>query len=408
MEEASRCLLCHDAPCSRDCPAGTDPGSFIRSIRFRNFKGAAETIRKNNILGGICARICPYEKLCEEACSRTGIDRPIEIGRLQRFATDYEKATKFRVLDPPKQDKGKVAVVGSGPAGLSCGADLAMRGYSVTVFEEKSLAGGVLMYGIVPSRLPKYVVEEEIRYVTDLGVDIKLNTKIGKDLTLDSLRKDGYKAFFFAPGNQAPLKLKIPGTDLEGVTTAVEFLADAKPTGGKIKVGKSVVVIGGGDVAMDCATTAKLLGAEKVSVLYRRTRAEMPAYKEEIDYVEDLNILFYYGFAPGEILGSGGRVTAIKGKGFYDESSIELPADQIIIAIGQKPAPDIKDAAPGVALTDKNFVVADETSDCKTSVPDIFSGGDIVNGGKTVVEAVAAGKVAAEQIDAYVRRGGGK
>ena len=408
MEEASRCLLCHDAPCSRDCPAGTDPGSFIRSIRFRNFKGAAETIRKNNILGGICARVCPYEKLCEEACSRTGIDKPIEIGRLQRFATDYEKATNFRVLDPPKQDKGKVAVVGSGPAGLSCAAGLAMSGYTVTIFEEKSLAGGVLMYGIVPSRLPKYVVEEEIKYVTDLGVEIKLNTKIGKDVTLDALRKDGYRAFFFAPGNQAPLKLKVPGTDLDGVTTAVDFLANGKPTGGTMKVGKSVVVIGGGDVAMDCATTAKLLGADKVSVLYRRTRAEMPAYGEEIDYVETLNILFYYGFAPEEFIGSKGHVTAVKGKGFYDDSSIQLPADQVIIAVGQKPAPDIKDSAPGVALTDKNFVIADETKDCKTNVPDIFSGGDIVNEGKTVVEAVQAGKIAAEQIDAYIRQGGGK
>lgn len=408
MEEASRCLLCHDAPCSRDCPAGTDPGSFIRSIRFRNFKGAAETIRTNNILGGVCARVCPYEKLCEEACSRTGIDRPIEIGRLQRFATDYEQASGFRVLEAPKQDKAKVGVIGSGPAGLACAAGLAMQGYAVTIFEEKSLPGGVLMHGIVPSRLPKYVVEEEIKYVTDLGVEIKLNTQVGKDVTLDGLRKDGYKAFFFGPGNQAPLTLKVPGVDLEGVTTAVDFLADAKPSGGKIKVGKSVVVIGGGDVAMDCATTAKLLGAEKVSVLYRRTRAEMPAYREEIDYVETLNILFYYGFAPEEFIGSGDKVTAVKGKGFYDDSSIQLPADQVIIAVGQKPDPNLGSMAPGVKLTDKNFVVADELKDCKTSVPDVFSGGDIVNGGKTVVEAVAAGKVAAEQIDAYLSQGGGK
>ncbi|MBN2048915.1 MAG: NAD(P)-dependent oxidoreductase [Spirochaetales bacterium] len=406
MEEASRCLLCIDAPCSRDCPAGTDPGSFIRSIRFKNFKGAAETIRKNNILGGICARVCPYEKLCEEACSRTGIDRPIQIGRIQRFATDYEKATGFKALEPPKQDKGKVAVIGSGPAGLSCAAGLAMLGYGVTIFEEKSYAGGVLMSGIVPSRLPKYVVEEEIKYVTDLGVVIKLNTKVGKDITLDALRKDGYKAFFLAPGNQAPQKVSVPGIDLQGVTTAVDFLVNAKPSGGKIKVGKSVVVIGGGDVAMDCATTAKLLGAEKVSVLYRRTRAEMPAYREEVDYVEDLNILFYYGFAPEEFVGSNGQVTAVKGKGFYDDSTIMLPADQVIVAVGQKPAPDLSAAAPGVKLTEKNFVVADEDKDCKTSVADIFSGGDIVNGGKTVVQAVAAGKVAAEQIDAFIRQGG--
>ncbi len=159
---------------------------------------------------------------------------------------------------------------------------------------------------------------------------------------------------------------------------------------------------------MDCATTAKLLGADKVSVLYRRTRAEMPAYREEVDYVETLNILFYYGFAPDEIIGEGGHVTAIKGKGFYDDSSIQLPADQVIIAIGQKPDPDIKNSAPDVKLSDKNFILADETKDCKTNVPDIFSGGDIVNKGKTVVDAVAAGKVAAEQIDAYIRQGGGK
>ena len=400
MEEASRCLLCHDAPCSRDCPAGTDPGSFIRSVRFSNFKGAAETIRKSNILGGICARVCPYERLCEQACSRTGIDKPIEIGRIQRFVTDYEKATGFRVLEAPAADKEKVAMIGSGPASLSAAANLALLGYKVTIFEAKDRPGGVLSYGIVPARLPQYVVDDEIDYVRDLGVEIKLNTEVGKDVTIADLRKDGYKAFFIGAGLWSPKMPEVKGIDLDGVLNAIDYLGEAKSTDGKIPVPDHVVVVGGGDVAMDCATTARLLGSKKVSVLYRRTREEMPANRKEQAYIDSIGVNFYFGFAPDEIIGDGGKVTAIKGKGFYDDSSIRLQADRVIIAVGQKTDEALLEI--GVKFNEKNFVVADEDKDCRTSVEDIFAGGDIVNGGWTVVQAVAAGKVAAKSIEDFM------
>jgi dihydropyrimidine dehydrogenase (NAD+) subunit PreT len=400
MEEATRCLLCHDAPCSRDCPAATDPGSFIRSVRFNNFKGAAETIRKSNILGGVCARVCPYERLCEQACSRTGIDKPIEIGRIQRFVTDYEKASGFRVLEAPKADKEKIAMIGSGPASLSAAANLALLGYRVTIFEAKDRPGGVLSYGIVPARLPQYVVDDEVQYVRDLGVEIKLNTEIGKDISLEELRSGGYKAFFIGAGLWAPKMAKVEGIDLDGVQNAIDYLGEAKSTDGKIPVADHIVVIGGGDVAMDCATTARLLGSKKVSVLYRRTREEMPANKKEQAYVDSIGVNFYFGFAPDKILGEGGKVTAIKGKGFYDDSSIQLQADLVIIAVGQKTDETLLEI--GVKFNEKNCIAADEDKDCRTSVEDVFAGGDIVNGGWTVVQAVAAGKVAANSIDNYL------
>ena len=403
MEEASRCLLCLDAPCSQDCPAGTNPGDFIRAIRFRNFKGAAEIIRTNNVLGGICARVCPYEVLCEKGCSRSGIDKPIQIGRLQRFATDYEKASGFKSLTKVEASKDKVAMIGSGPASLTCAAELAQKGYSVTIFEEKAIPGGVLSYGVVPARLPQYVVDEEVELIKSMGVDIVCNTKIGKDKSIEDLKNDGYKAFFIGAGIQSPKMLDIPGTDLEGVTNAVEYLGKAKPSGGDIDPGKKVVVIGGGDVAMDCATTSRLLGSEKTMILYRRTREEAPAHKTEMTYVESIGVQFYYGFTPEEIIGKNGNVSAIKGKGFRDDSTITLECDKVVFAIGQQPDESVKSIAD-IKFSPKNTIIADEEKDCKTDIPYIFAGGDIVNGGKTVVQAVAVGKTAAESIDAYLSK----
>ncbi|MDC7227072.1 MAG: NAD(P)-dependent oxidoreductase [Spirochaetales bacterium] len=401
MEEASRCLLCLDAPCSQDCPAGTNPGDFIRAIRFRNFKGAAEIIRTNNVLGGICARVCPYEVLCEKGCSRSGIDKPIQIGRLQRFATDYEKASGFQPLEKVEATKEKVAMIGSGPASLTCGAELAQKGYDVTIFEEKAIPGGVLSYGVVPARLPQYIVDEEIETIKNLGVKIECNTKIGKDKTIDALKAEGFKAFFVGAGIQAAKMLDVPGVDLDGVTNAVEYLGAAKPSNGDIDPGNKVVVIGGGDVAMDCATTARLLGAEKTMILYRRTREEAPAHKIEMSYVEELGVHFHYGFTPVEIIGENGKVTAIKGKGFRDDSIIQLECDKVVFAIGQAADESVKEIAD-LKFTPKNTIIADETKDCKTDIPYIFAGGDIVNGGNTVVQAVAVGKTAAESIDKYL------
>lgn len=401
MEEASRCLLCHDAPCSQGCPAGTNPGKFIQSLRFKNIKGAVQTIREANILGGICARVCPYDKLCEEACSRCGIDKPIQIGRLQRFATDFERVVGMKALEAPEATKEKVAIIGSGPAGLASAAKLALQGYSVTIFEEKPAPGGVLTYGIVPSRLPQDVVDHEIQYVRDLGVEFQLNCKIGKDITLEELKSKGFSAFMISMGMQNSKLIDIPGHDLEGVTTAVDFLGTAKPANGNVEVGNDVIIIGGGDVAMDCATTARLLGANKVTIVYRRTYEEMPANKAEVSYVNELGVNFFYGFTPEKIMGQDGKVFKFKATGYKDDSKLELKADKVVFAIGQvaEDPKGIVDVA--VSLDGKNLILVNEET-CETNIPGTFAAGDIINGGKTVVEAVAAGKLAAESIDKYL------
>ena len=205
LAEADRCLLCHDAPCSKGCPANTDPGRFIKKFKMQNIKGAIRTIKENNILGGVCGRICPFDKLCEQACSRTGIDKPIHIGRLQRFATDYEMATGMKILTALQPSKEKVALIGGGPASLSAAAALAINGYAVTIFEEKEKAGGVLTYGIVPSRLPQYVVDEEIKLVENLGVQIKYKTRIAGETALGKLKDQGFAAIFVGVGLQSPI-----------------------------------------------------------------------------------------------------------------------------------------------------------------------------------------------------------
>ncbi len=400
MEEASRCLLCHDAPCSKACPAGTDPGKFIRSIRFRNVKGAAETIRENNILGGCCADVCPYDQLCEGACSRTGIDKPIQIGRLQRFAVEQEEIFGMKTLVAPEATKAKVACIGSGPASLACAAKLAMDGYAVTIFEEKAKAGGVLTYGIVPARLPQEVVDADIQKVVDLGVEFKFNTKVGKDVTLDALRAEGYAAFFAGTGLWAPKMVDIPGTDAEGVTNAVDFLAAARSSNGEFKVGNNVLVIGGGDVAMDCAATASLLGAERTTIVYRRTVAEAPAEISEIKYVQSMGVNMFTKFAPKEVVVENGKVAGLVGQGTDDFSELKLKADTIVFAIGQ--APEDMAVVTASDLDDKGLIKADDAF--ATNVEDIFAAGDVVNGGNTVVQAVADGKVAAESIAAYITK----
>jgi dihydropyrimidine dehydrogenase (NAD+) subunit PreT len=399
MEEASRCLLCIDAPCSAGCPAGTDPGKFIRSIRFRNVKGAAETIRENNVLGGCCARVCPYDHLCEEACSRTSIDKPIHIGKLQRFAIEQEKTFNMKTLVAgPKQD-GKVACVGSGPASLACAAKLATAGYDVTVYEAFEKAGGVLTYGIIPSRLPQDVVDHDIKMVKDLGVKFVFNTKVGKDITIDELKKN-FSAIFVGAGLWASNMVDIKGIDLCGVTNAVDFLKAARSSNGKFETGKEVIVIGGGDVAMDCAATAKLLGAEKVTIVYRRTIEEAPANINELAYVQAMGITIVTKFRPAEVLGDK-NVSGMAFDGTDGFSGLKLKADTVVFAIGQG-AEDMSKIA-GFKLNEKGAIVADPEAGI-TSVDGLFAAGDIVNGGKTVVEAVAQGKAAADSIIKYLTK----
>jgi len=401
LEEAARCLLCHDAPCSKGCPAGTDPAKFIRSIRFRNPKGAAETIRENNVLGGTCARICPYDNLCEEACSRCGIDRPIEIGKLQRYAVEQEKVFKMKVLKAPSKKKtGKVACVGAGPASLACAAELAKAGYKVTIFEREEKAGGMLTYGIAPGRLPQAVVDHDIAQVKGLGVKFEFGKEAGKDVDLAAM---GFDAIFIGAGLWGTMLPDIPGTNLKGVYTAIDFLKNAKTKKEAFKFGSKVVVVGGGDVAVDCAVTAKLLGAEEVRIVYRRTLEEAPGNMAEFHYALDLGIGITTNMAPLALEGKSKLAYAVF-KGRDKKSELKLAADAIVFAIGQK-AEDMTKIMP-VATTDKGRVKA--TSSGKTNLAKVFAAGDVVNGGKTVVEAVKEGKDAAASIIAYLDKKGVK
>lgn len=397
MEEAARCLLCHDAPCSQGCPAGTDPAKFIRSIRFRNVKGAAETIRENNILGGTCARVCPYDRLCEEACSRCGIDKPIQIGKLQRYAIEQEKVFKMKILKAPAKKKAaKVACVGAGPASLAAAAELAKAGYKVTIFEREEKAGGVLTYGIVPSRLPQAVVDHDIAQVKGLGVKFEL----GKEVKAADLEE--YDAVFVGTGLWGANLPKIEGIELAGVYSAVDFLKAARTQKTAFDPGKKVLVVGGGDVAVDCAVSAKLLGAEDVKIVYRRTLEEAPGNMTEFQYALSLGIGITTGMAPAAIKGAD-KVEAVEFKGFRDEAAqLVLSADTIVFATGQT-AEDQTVVAP-VKIADKGLIKAPKGK----AGGKFFAAGDIVNGGKTVVEAVAAGKEAADAMIAYLEKKGVK
>lgn len=374
VEEAARCLLCHDAPCSKGCPAGTDPAKFIRSIRFRNIKGAAETIRENNPLGGTCARICPYDRLCEEACSRCGIDRPIEIGKLQRYAIEQEEIFEMNILEAPETVRDeKIACIGAGPASLACSAELAKAGYQVTVFEREEKAGGVLTYGIVPSRLPQEVVEHDIRQIEKLGVEFRF----GKEVSVCEL--SAFDAVFVGIGLWEPKLPEIDGIHLKGVYSALEYLKEARTKKEGFEKGTKVVVVGGGDVAVDCAVTAKLLGAEEVRMVYRRTLEEAPGNMTEFQYALSLGIGITTNMAPSALRGKE-RVEFAEFKGRDALSELKISCDTVIFAIGQR------GADMGKAMEAGN----------------VFAAGDIVNGGKTAVEAVAEGKAAAADIIKYL------
>lgn len=398
MEEAARCLLCIDAPCSQGCPAGTDPGKFIRSIRFRNVKGAAETIRENNILGGTCARVCPYDRLCEEFCSRCGIDKPIQIGKLQRYAIEQEEAFNMQTLKAPAEKKaGKVACVGAGPASLACASELAKAGYNVTIFEREAEAGGVLTYGIVPTRLPKKVVDHDIKMVKDLGVAFEFNKEVKEADLAD------FDAVFVGVGLWGAKIPDIKGKDLKNVYAAVDFLKQARTLEDKFTPGENVIVVGGGDVAVDCAVSAKLAGAKNVRIVYRRTIEEAPANMTEFEYALSLGIGITTEMAPAELVGTD-KVEFAMFDGRDGVSGAKFKADAVVFAIGQGPEAVADFAA--VATDDKGSVKVSEQFE--TNNEKVFAAGDIVNGGKTVVEAVAEGKAAAASIMAYLEKKGVK
>ncbi len=391
MEEASRCLLCLDAPCSASCPAGTDPAKFIRSLRFKNVKGAAETVRINNILGAICARVCPTERYCQAGCSRSGIDKPIDIGRIQRYITDFEDALKMQVLEERELNGKKVAVVGSGPAGLTVAAELAKQGHKVTIYEQDSKAGGYLRNGIPEYRLPNAVVDREIDRIVKLGVDIVLNTKVGQDVKFEDLRKENdavVLAVGYSEGKMLPMF-----ENNRKVIKAVDWLKKVKAKKGNVRVPENVLVVGGGDVAMDVVTSLKLLGCPHVTDVVYEQFSEFRASKKELTNAQEQGVTIIDGYVPTGTARGG----IVKFKHRVIPAELKVKADLIILAVGQVPNVD------GLEVKlDKGEVAA---KGCRVPDTNIFFAGDIGHGEKTVVWGVRSGKEVAFEVNRFL---GGK
>lgn len=389
MEEASRCLLCLDAPCSQHCPAGTDPAKFIRSVRFKNVKGAAETVRINNALGAICARVCPTEKYCQDGCSRSGIDKPIDIGRIQRYITDFEAATKMEIWEPKPLNGKKVAVIGSGPGGLTAAAELALEGFKVTIYEKDAQAGGYLRYGIPEYRLSNSVVDCEINRIVRLGVDIALNTRIGVDISLEDLEKEN-DAVIIAIGASKGKVLPMFENNRK-VKLAVDWLKQVKSRKGKVKIPENVLVIGGGDVAMDTVTTLKLLGCPHVTDVVYEQFSEFRASEKELKSAQEQGVTIIDGYIP---VGTA-RGGIVKFKHRIIPSELKIKADLIILAVGQCVDP------AGLGLEINRGEVTFEGNHLKNSK--IFIAGDIAHGEKTVVWGVRTGKEVAYAVKQFVR-----
>jgi len=413
--EASRCLLCYDAPCSKECPAGTDPGTFIRKLRFKNIKGAIRTIKENNILGGLCGILCPTERLCKKACSATEIDRPIEVGKIQRFLVEYGWETGFKPLEKVQLNKSEIAIIGSGPAGLSCASELAKAGLKVTIFEAKENPGGVLRYGIPEFRLNGEFLDRELEDIKTLGAEIKCNSKINFK-GVDELIKKGFKAVFIATGLWNTYKLDIPGSDLKNVTTATQFLESVRI--GKISKitsmvkNKNVGIIGGGSVAMDVANICKGLGAKKVYCICLEGLAEIPADKYDLQMALDNYIIIKPQCEVKEIIGDNGMVAGLKGNEtewikpnlFIPSNAREVPGTEfnlkvsaVVMAIGSGADPGTKDICSTIEYKDNNLIKAKEDG-VSTKDQNIFTGGDIVRGPALIAEAIADGKEAAKKI----------
>ncbi|HQH51227.1 MAG TPA: NADPH-dependent glutamate synthase [Candidatus Hydrogenedentes bacterium] len=424
-KEASRCRLCANPLCIKGCPVEVDIPGFIAAIERDDFSEAARILKDKNNLPAICGRVCPQETQCEAVCVLNGSERPVAIGALERFIADWE--ARFEPTTPRAAtfNGQRIAVIGSGPGGLTCAADLAKMGYGVTIFEAFHDTGGVLRYGIPEFRLPKDIVDREVGYVKSLGVKIELNTVIGKIFSLEDLFAQGYEAIFIAVGAGAPAFLGIDGENLVGVYSANEFLtrvnlmkANRSDYDTPVCVGRKVAVIGAGNVSMDAARTAKRLGAQEVSIVYRRSRDEMPARAAEIEHAEHEGIIFQLLTNPKRILGDeSGRVRGIEcirmQLGEPDDSGrrrpipipgseLEIECDMVIPALGNKANPLLTSNSPGIKLNKWGNIVADKET-CATSMPGVYAGGDIVIGAATVIEAMGAGKRAARAIDAYLK-----
>ncbi len=428
--EAKRCLFCKKPACTGKCPVEVEIPAFIKFISERKFREAISEIKGKNNLPAVCGRVCPQEDQCEMACVLNKKKTPLNIGALERFAADWGIAHSSELIADRKSTRpvtyalrDKVAVIGSGPAGLTCAADLAKMGYEVTLFESLHKAGGVLVYGIPEFRLPKKIVEYEVDYIKGLGVKLRVNFLAGRTETIEDLRSEGFRAFFVATGAGLPYFLGIEGENLNGVYSANEFLTRVNlmkaykfpEYNTPVKVTDNVAVIGAGNVAMDCARCAKRLGAKNVSIVYRRTEQEMPARLEEIKNAKEEEIEFRLLTNPTRIFGKNGWITqmeCIKNElGAPDESGRRrpvpikgseyiMPTDTIICAIGQGPNPLLLSTIDGLKLNEDGNIIADQ--DGRTSITDIFAGGDIVTGAATVILAMGAGKQAARAIDKYL------
>lgn len=422
VDEAKRCLNCKNKPCMQGCPVSVKIPEFVALIADGKFEEAYQKIKETNALPAVCGRVCPQEKQCESKCVRGIKGESVGIGRLERFAADYHMKHVKDTVEVPETNGKKVAVVGSGPSGLTAAGDLAKRGYKVTVFEAFHTAGGVLMYGIPEFRLPKDIVQKEIENLKAMGVDIETNVIVGKTLTIDELFDEmGYDAVYIGSGAGLPRFMGIEGESLNGVYSANEFLTRINLMKGykfpeydtPVYVGKKVAVLGGGNVAMDAARSAKRLGADDVYIVYRRGREELPARAEEVFHAEEEGIEFKLLQNPTKILGNeDGWVTGMEvikmELGEPDESGRRRPVeiagseevidvDTVVVAIGQTPNPLIRKTTKGLETNKRGCIVADEVG--KTSREHVYAGGDVVTGAATVILAMGAGKAAAEAID---------
>ncbi len=433
VSEAKRCLNCKNKPCVTGCPVNIDIPDFITYIKEGDFEGAYQSIAKSSSLPAVCGRVCPQESQCEAKCTLGIKFEPVGIGRLERFVADWHNENAKGAPEKPASNGHRVAVVGSGPSGLTCAGDLAKKGYDVTVFEALHTAGGVLVYGIPEFRLPKSIVAKEVNTLKELGVTVETNVVIGKTLTIDELFEDGFEAVFIGSGAGLPKFMGIEGEALKGVYSANEFLTRSNlmkayrdDSATPIMKGGRVVVVGGGNVAMDAARTALRMGAE-VSIVYRRSMEELPARREEVEHAQEEGIDFKLLNNPVRIIGyqnpddprdpKNGCVTAIEcirmELGEPDEkgrrrpvpvpgSEFVMDVDCVIMALGTSPNPLIKNTTEGLETQKWGGIVADEET-ALTSRQGIYAGGDAVTGAATVILAMGAGKKAAHAIDEYLR-----